>query len=71
MTLQIKKRFRAMQVAHTCNPSYSRGRDQEVYSSKPARANSSRDPVLKKLLTQKGWWSGPSGKSACQASVRP
>jgi hypothetical protein len=28
-------------VAHTCNPSYSGGRDQENYSSKPTRENSS------------------------------
>jgi hypothetical protein len=34
-------------VAHTCNPRYSGGRDQENRSSKPARANSSEDPVLK------------------------
>jgi hypothetical protein len=31
-------------MAHTCNPSYSKGRDQEECSSKPA---SSRDPILK------------------------
>jgi hypothetical protein len=34
-------------VAHTCNPSYSGGRDQENPGSKPAQANSSRDPILK------------------------
>jgi hypothetical protein len=28
-------------VAHAYNPSYSRGRDQEDHSSKPAQANSS------------------------------
>jgi hypothetical protein len=27
-------------VAHTCNPSYSGGRDQEDHSLKPAWANS-------------------------------
>jgi hypothetical protein len=37
-------------VAHTYNPSYSGGRDQENHSSKPARANSSRDPFLKKHI---------------------
>jgi hypothetical protein len=31
----------------TCNPSYSGGRDQEDHSSKPAQANSSRDPISK------------------------
>jgi hypothetical protein len=33
-------------VAHTCNPSYSGGRDQDC-DSKPAQANSSQDPILK------------------------
>jgi hypothetical protein len=33
---------------HTCNPSYSYGRDQEYRGSKPAQANSSRDPISKK-----------------------
>jgi hypothetical protein len=41
------------QVAHTCNPSYSGGRDQEDGGLKPARANSSRDPMLKKPITEK------------------
>jgi hypothetical protein len=35
-------------VAHTCNPSYSKGRDQEDHGSQPAWANSSRDTILKK-----------------------
>jgi hypothetical protein len=34
-------------VAHTCNPSYSGGRNQEDHSSKPAQANNSRDPISK------------------------
>jgi hypothetical protein len=33
-------------VEHTCNPSYSGGRDQE--DRKPAQANSSQDPISKK-----------------------
>jgi hypothetical protein len=36
-------------VAHTCNPSYSGSRDQEDCGLKPAWANSSQDPILKKL----------------------
>jgi hypothetical protein len=36
------------------NPSNSGGRDQKDHSSKPARANSSRDPILKKPITKKG-----------------
>jgi hypothetical protein len=38
---------------HTCNPSYSGGRDQEDHSSKPTWANSSRDPISKKPNTKK------------------
>jgi hypothetical protein len=41
-----------MLVAYSYNPSYSGGRDQEDCGSKPAQANSSQDPVSKKL-TQK------------------
>jgi hypothetical protein len=41
-------------VAHTCNLSYSGGRDQEDHGLKAARANSSRDPILKKLIKKKG-----------------
>jgi hypothetical protein len=51
-------------VAHTCNPGYSEGRDQEDCSSKPAWANSAQDPISKKKpFTEKGWWSGSSGNS--------
>jgi hypothetical protein len=39
-------------VAHTCNSSYSGGRDQEDCGSKPARAKSSWDPILKKKITK-------------------
>jgi hypothetical protein len=35
-------------VAHTCDPSYSGGIDQEDQSLKPAWANSSQDPISKK-----------------------
>jgi hypothetical protein len=34
-------------VAHTCNPSYSGGRDQEDRGSKPAPANGFLDPISK------------------------
>jgi hypothetical protein len=40
-------------VTHTCNPSYSGGRDQEDCGSKPAQANSLRDPISKKPITKK------------------
>jgi hypothetical protein len=35
-------------VAHTCNPSYSGGRDQEDCSLKKIQANSLQDAILKK-----------------------
>jgi hypothetical protein len=35
-------------VAPACNPSYSEGRDQKDFGSKPAWENSSRDPISKK-----------------------
>jgi hypothetical protein len=41
-------------VAHACNPSYSEGRGQEDHGLKPAGANSSRDPILKKHITAGG-----------------
>jgi hypothetical protein len=41
-------------VAHTCNPSYSGGRDQEDRGSKPAWANSLRNPFLEKPITKIG-----------------
>jgi hypothetical protein len=39
-------------MAHTCNPSYSEGRDQEDHISKPAWVNSSWDPIWKKNPSQ-------------------
>jgi hypothetical protein len=36
-------------MAHICNPSNSGGRDREDQGSKPARANSSARPYLKKI----------------------
>jgi hypothetical protein len=34
-------------MAHAYNPSYSGGRDQEDYGSKPVWANSLQDPISK------------------------
>jgi hypothetical protein len=42
-------------VAHTCNPSYSGGRDQEDCGLMPAPANSFREPILKIHNTKQGW----------------
>jgi hypothetical protein len=41
-------------VTHTCNPSYSEGRDQKGHGSNPAQANSSQDPISKIPITKKG-----------------
>jgi hypothetical protein len=43
-------------VAPKCNPSNSEGSDQEDRSSKPARANSLRDPISKKTFTERVLW---------------
>jgi hypothetical protein len=37
-------------VAHTCNPSYSGGRDRGL---KPAQANSSQNPISKKPIVKR------------------
>jgi hypothetical protein len=39
-------------VAHTCNPSYSGGRDQKDGGSKPAWVNSVWDPISKQQQQQ-------------------
>jgi hypothetical protein len=49
--------FRVL-VVHTCNCSYSGGRDQEDGGSKPVQANSLKDPILKNPSQKKAWWSG-------------
>jgi hypothetical protein len=43
-------------VAHTCNPSYSGGSDQEDHSLKTVQANSLQDPLSekKKKIHKKG-----------------
>jgi hypothetical protein len=43
-----------MPMAHTYNPSCSGGRDQVDHGSKPAWANSSSRPYLKKPFTKIG-----------------
>jgi hypothetical protein len=49
-----------MKEGHACNPTCSGGRDQEDHGSKPAPANSLRDPNSKKPFTKKEWWSHAS-----------
>jgi hypothetical protein len=41
-------------MTHTCNPSYSEGRDQEDPGSKPAQANRLGNPISKTSSTKKG-----------------
>jgi hypothetical protein len=50
----LKLKSCQLPVAYACNPSYSGGRDQEDCSLKPARENSSRDPLKIKPITKKG-----------------
>jgi hypothetical protein len=50
----IKSHQSQGQVAHTCNPSNSGGRNQEDHGSKPAQANSAWDPISKTPITKKG-----------------
>jgi hypothetical protein len=52
------------------NPRYSGGRDWKDRSLKPAEANSSQDPIVKKKkekpIAKKGWQSG----SGCMPQVQ-
>jgi hypothetical protein len=50
-------------VAHAYNPSCAGGRDQEACGSRPAQANSSRDPISKKPFIKKGLVEGSRCKS--------
>jgi hypothetical protein len=43
-------------VAHTCNPSYSGGRDLEALNLKPARTKEFMRPCIEKYLSQKKGW---------------
>jgi hypothetical protein len=53
-------------MTHAYSPSNSGSRDQEDHSLKPAKANSSQDPISKKPITKKGCWSG----SRCRPQVQ-
>jgi hypothetical protein len=50
--LNIQKK--SVRVAHTCNPYYSGGRDQEDISSKPARGKQFVTPYLENTQHKKG-----------------
>jgi hypothetical protein len=49
----MTKKVSQVPVAHAYNTSYLGGRDQEDCGSKPAQANSSRDPISKKKKKNK------------------
>jgi hypothetical protein len=62
-------------VAPACNPSYPGGRDQENWGSKPAWANSSTRPYLKKTHHKKrdgglAQGTGPEFKSQYYKKVK-
>jgi hypothetical protein len=61
--MQFKKCKSQVLVAHTCNPGYSGGRDQENCGLKSTWANSLRDLSWKMLNTKQGWYSGSSGRA--------
>jgi hypothetical protein len=61
--------FSRAPAAPTCNPSYSGGRDQEDLGLKPARKNSSWDPISIKTLHKKSWWSGSRCRPWVQSLV--
>jgi hypothetical protein len=50
-------------VSHACNPSYSGGRHQEDWGSRPAWENSLRDPISKIAPTKRGQGRGPSARA--------
>jgi hypothetical protein len=67
----LEKKKNQAPVAHTCNPSYSGGRDQEDLGSKPAPGKSFERPYLKKNPSQKraggmAQGVGPEFKPRCQ-----
>jgi hypothetical protein len=51
--LKTKQNKKTLLVAQAYNPSYSGGRDRKDHGLKPAQANSSRDPISRKLITKK------------------
>jgi hypothetical protein len=54
-------------MSHTCNPSYSGGRNEEDIRSKSARANSSRAPNSKIPFTKKWWWGDWQSGLSCRS----
>jgi hypothetical protein len=48
--------------AHTCNPNYSGGRDQEDCGSRPTRQKWKQTLISKLPTHKKSWWSGSSSR---------
>jgi hypothetical protein len=48
-------------VDHTCNPSYSRVRDQKNQGLQSTQVNNFQDPILKISNTKTGWQNGSRG----------
>jgi hypothetical protein len=60
---------RNLRMAHTCNPSYFGGRDQEDLSWKPALGKYFGRLYFRKNPSQKK--AGSSSKITCLANIRP
>jgi hypothetical protein len=58
-------------VAHSCNPSYSGGSDQEDCSSKPTWANSLTDPISKNPSQKTGLVECPKVKALSSNPCTP
>jgi hypothetical protein len=56
----LKKMNMRAQVAHSCNPSYSGGRER----SQPRQIVHHKTLCWKKPITKKSWWSGSSSSSS-------
>jgi hypothetical protein len=57
-TMQLKQWASQAPMAHTCNTSYSGGRDQQNCSSNQPRQIVPQDPISKKPSQNNDWWSG-------------
>jgi hypothetical protein len=55
------KRSQEVRVAHTCNTSYSEGKDQEDIKVGASPRQIVLDPISKIANIRKGWKNGSSG----------
>jgi hypothetical protein len=56
-------------VTHACNPDYQEAEIKRTAVQSQPRTNSSRDPILKKPVIKKGWWSGSTYRPRVQVPV--